>query len=442
MSFRSVLTRSTAALAAVILVGCSSGTSSPSAATGSSVAGGAGTTLTFAAVQGVEDTGIKALAPIYEQQTGVKIKVVEFPYNDLYTKLLSTFQSNDSTFDLFMSDDPWMPKWGTMGALADLGSFGIQRDPDIASSIWDLGTWPPPSGPVPPSENGKPAKLVGVTVVANTELFMYRSDLTPTGPKTWDEVLANAKAQNKDGVAGYYIRGKAYDPAATDFLPILWSFGGDLFDAQWNVTYDSPETVAAIKYWSSDLKAVAQADPVNADAGDRDLAMAKGTVYQSTVWPGEVSSILDPSVSKVVGKVGFSAIPVGPSGKGVGLMGNWLMGIPNASKQQTAAAAFVRWMLQKDTQMTYAQNGGIPSRSSVLSDPSLTAANPYFPTLAAALEAGPRWIPRTDQWNAIESVFGTDLNAVLAGQMTPEQAATHTASELRTLLQGAGYPTK
>jgi ABC-type glycerol-3-phosphate transport system substrate-binding protein len=103
-------------VAAATLAGCSGGPGSSAGSSGG--AGGAGTTLTFAAVQGVEDTGIKALAPIYEKQTGVKINVVEFPYNDLYTKLLSTFQANDSTFDLFMSDDPWLPKWGTMGALA------------------------------------------------------------------------------------------------------------------------------------------------------------------------------------------------------------------------------------------------------------------------------------------------------------------------------------
>jgi multiple sugar transport system substrate-binding protein len=54
------------------------------------------------------------------------------------------------------------------------------------------------------------------------------------------------------------------------------------------------------------------------------------------------------------------------------MMGNWLLGVPKASKNQQAAADFVKWMLQKDTQMTYAQNKGIPSRTSVLKDASLT----------------------------------------------------------------------
>ncbi len=442
MNNRSVVVLSRILFAVALTVGGCSSTASTAPGGSSGPAGNSDVTLTFAAVQGVEDAGIKALAPIYTQQTGVKIQVVEFPYNDLYTKLLNAFKANDSTYDLFMSDDPWMPKWGTLGALADLGALGITKDPDIAPVVWDIGTWPPPSGPAAPSEKGKPAKLVGVTVVANVEIFMYRKDLTPNAPTTWDEVLANAKAQNKGNVAGYFVRGKTYDPVASDFLPILWSFGGDLFDDNWNVTYDNAQSLAAVKFLVNDLKSVGQSDVVNGDASDRDRAMAIGQVYASTIWPGEIGSILDPSSSQVIGKVAFTAMPAGPSGKGVGMMGNWLMGIPNGSKNQQAAADFVKWMLQADTQKLYAQNGGIPSRLSVLRDPSLQQANPYFSVLADALAASPKWIPRTDQWNEIESIFGTDLNAALAGQLTPEEAVTHSSAEIRKLMQGAGYPTK
>jgi len=133
--------------------------------------------------------------------------------------------------------------------------------------------------------------------------------------------------------------------------------------------------------------------------------MANGQGYQSSVWPGEINTaVLDPTVTKVAGKVTFIPIPAGKSGKGVGMMGNWLLGVPKASKNQQAAADFIKWMLQADTQKTYAQNNGIPSRTSVLKDPSLQAANPYFSVLADAFQAPPNWRPRTDQWNAVEAV--------------------------------------
>jgi len=419
-----------------IAVVASACTSTPSA--------GTTTKLTIAAVQGGEDAGLKAIAPMYKQQKGVTLEIVEAPYDALYSKLVTAFQAKDATYDLIMMDDPWMPKFGTDGSLSDLGPLGITADPDIAQVVWDVGTWPPPRGPVPPSEKTKPKQLLGVTIVGNVEMFMYRKDLTPTAPASYDDVLSNAKAQNKAGsVAGYIIRGKATNPVVADFLPILWSQGGDVFDENWNVVLDNDASKAAIKFLVEDLKGVAQTDPGSTDASDRDKIMANGQGYQSSVWPGEITTaVLDPAVTKVAGKVAFIPIPKGKSGKGVGMMGNWLLGVPKASKNQQAAADFIKWMLQADTQKTYAQNNGIPSRTSILKDAELGKANVYFPVLADALQAPPNWRPRTDQWNAVEKIIGTHLNKALTGGETADQAATGAAAEIRTLMKGAGYPTK
>jgi multiple sugar transport system substrate-binding protein len=409
---------------------------------GSTAAPSGGGKLTIAAVQGVEDAGLKALAPMYTQKTGTQIDIVEAPYSELYTKLVNTFKASDSTYDLVMMDDPWMPKFGTDNSLSDLTPLGITKDPDVAQVVWDVGTWPPPRGPVPPSEKSKASALLGVTIVGNVEMFMWRKDISATGPASYDEVLTNAKAQNKSGVAGYIIRGKATNPVVADFLPILWSFGGDVFDENWNVVFDNDKSLAAVKFLLADLKGVAQADPASTDASDRDLLMAKGQGFQSSVWPGEVNTAVLGEGSTVVGKVGFEPIPKGASGKGVGMMGNWMLGIPKASKNQQAAADFIKWMLLADTQKTYAQNNGIPSRTSVLKDASLADKNPYFPVLADALQAPPNWRPRTDQWNAVETILGTHLNAGLAGQETPQDVVSKASAEVRTLMKGAGYPTQ
>jgi len=430
-----------AILAAIAVVLAACGGTGSSASPSGSGGGGSNVTLTIAAVQGVEDTGLKALAPMYTAKTGVKINIVEAPYADLYTKLVNAFSANDATYDLAMMDDPWMPKFGTMGALTPLEPLGVQKDPDVAQVVWDVGTWPPPRGPVPPSEKDKTKALLGVTIVGNVEMFMWRKDITPTGPASYDEVLANAKAQNKSNVAGYIIRGKATNPVVADFLPILWSFGGDVFDENWNVVFDNDKSLAAVKFLVDDLKSVAQAGPDTTDAADRDKVMATGQGYESSVWPGEINTAVLGEGTTVTGKVGFEPIPKGPSGNGVGMMGNWMLGIPKASKNQQAAADFIKWMLQADTQKTYAQNGGIPSRTSVLKDASLQAANPYFSVLADALQAPPNWRPRTDQWNAVETIMGTELNKALAGQESAQDVVTNASKQIRALMKQAGYPT-
>src|SRR6202011_4061908 len=205
--------------------------------------------LVVAAVQGNEDGPLKKVVGNYKSQTGIEVQVVEFPYDSLYSKLVTTFQANDSSYDLCMMDDPWMPKFGTMGALQPLDSnFGFTRDSDIPAVVYDVGTWPPPSGPVPPSEQAKPQHLYGITIVGNVEMFMYRKDLASTPPASWDDVLAYAKQYNKSNFYGYVIRGLATNPASSDSLPILWSFGGNIFDDNWKVKLDSTESIDAITF--------------------------------------------------------------------------------------------------------------------------------------------------------------------------------------------------
>ena len=398
--------------------------------------------LTVAAVQGAEDGPLKKVGPMYTAKTGITIEIVEFPYDTLFSKLVTTFQANGSSYDLCMMDDPWMPKFGTMGALQPLDSnFGFTRDSDIPSIVYDVGTWPPPSGPVPPTEQSKAKHLYGITIVGNVEMFMYRKDLATAAPTSWDDVKANAARFNKANFYGYVIRGKATNPASSDSLPILWSFGGDIFDTSWKVKLDSTESIDAITFLTKTLKQYAEPSADNIDAADRDRLIAIGQAFQSTTWPAEVTGVVEAQgSSQVIGKMAYIPIPQGPSGKGIGMMGNWLLGIPKGSHNGSAAADFIKWMLQADNMKTYVQNGGIPTRTSLLNDATLGQTNPYFPALAKSLAAPPNWRPRTDQWNAVETIYGTAVNQAIAGLKTPKDAMMSAAAQIRTTMQGAGYP--
>jgi multiple sugar transport system substrate-binding protein len=411
------------------------------AACGESTGAAKTTKLVVAAVQGNEDGPLKKVVGNYKSQTGIEVQVVEFPYDQLFEKLVTTFTANGSTYDLCMMDDPWMPKFGTMNALQPLDSnFGFTRDSDIPNVVYDVGTWPPPSGPVPPTEQSKAKHLYGITIVGNVEMFMYRSDKS-SAPATWDDVLSNAAKYNAPNFYGYVIRGKATNPVSSDSLPILWSFGGNIFDDTWKVTLDSSASITAVDFLTRKLKQYAEPGAANVDAGDRSKLMATGMAYQSTVWPGEITDTVEnATVSQVRGKVAYIPMPQGASGKGLAMMGNWLLGIPKGSKNGQAAADFIKWMLKADNMRNYVAQGGIPIRKSILNDASLASANPYFKALAASFDAVPNWRPRTDQWNAVETIYGTQMNATVAGQISPQAAMQKAAADIRTLMKGAGYP--
>jgi ABC-type glycerol-3-phosphate transport system substrate-binding protein len=53
--------------------------------------------LVIAAVVGSEDGPLKKVAPMYQSQTGITMQIVEFPYDQLFEKLVTTFQANGSS---------------------------------------------------------------------------------------------------------------------------------------------------------------------------------------------------------------------------------------------------------------------------------------------------------------------------------------------------------
>ena len=400
--------------------------------------------LNVGVVAGVETRGLKAIAPMWNRQTGVRLNLIEYPYASLYEKLTTAFQANAATFDLVMLDDPWMPKFGSEGWLSplDAAPFNMARDPDIFPVVYDLGTWPPPSGPIPPGEASKPRHLYGLTVVGNVELFMYRRDIVTKAPQTWDQVLANGTQYQNQGKQfyGYAIRGAKGNPIMSDWFPMLRAFGGNVFDEKWNVVFASADTINAVKFLVGQLRAVAQPGPDTTDAADRSRLMATGHALQSTVWPAEASDIVEnPQVSTMVRRVGYTVMPMGTAGRHTPMMGNWLMGIPQAARQKDWSYKFITWATSSAVQHPYAASGGIPSRRSILTDSGLNVRYPFFRAMSDSLAAPPFWRPRTTEWSAIETILGTHMNAALAGTEAPEQAVSRSATEATQHMREAGY---
>ena len=400
--------------------------------------------LNIGVVSGVEIRGLKAIAPMWDKSTGVRLNLIEYPYSSLYEKMVTAFQANAATFDVVMLDDPWMPKFGSEGWLAplDAAPFNLARDPDIFPVVYDLGSWPPPRGPIPPGEAGKPRHLEAITLVGNVVMFMYRRDLIPLPPQTWDEVLANGTKLGNPGQQfyGFAMRGAKGNPIISQWYPILTAYGGRVFDDQWNVVFKSDASVNALKFFIGQLKAIAQPGADTTDAADRTRLVATGHAAQASVWPAEASDIVEnPQVSKVIGKIGYTVFPAGPAGRHTPMMGNWLLAIPKAAKEKAWAYRFITWATSKEIQRPYAEAGGIPFRKSILTDPGLNKRYPFFGAMADSLAAPPFWRPRTTEWSAVESILGTHVNAALAGSESPEQAVDRAASEITQHMKEAGY---
>jgi multiple sugar transport system substrate-binding protein len=380
--------------------------------------------ITILVPSGTEGDGLRAAAADYSQMKGTKVEIVQAPYDNVFEQAANAGQTKSGAFDIVLMDDPWIPFFAENGHLENLTSYfnaiGVPGpDNDFLAKSLAVCRSPYNTGP-----------FVCIPYVGNAQMFFYdgakfAEQGLPGGPKTWDDVIKVAKALTDAGGGryfGYVFRGGQGNPVVADFMPIFWSYGGNLFNAdRTKVTIDTPEGAAAMKTFIA-LRDVSPKGVESYQADQVGRALAAGTAASSINWPNWVATFEDPSQSKMVGKISYSAIPSGTHA-GSSEIGHWTMGIMSAAKNKQEAFDFMVWATSPEQIKISATRGNPPVRFSVFTDPELTAQQQFrhFPTLMQAIDfSTPR--PRHPKWPEIENAFGIELSKAVAGTISAEEA--------------------
>jgi multiple sugar transport system substrate-binding protein len=376
--------------------------------------------LTIAVNAGVEGSALKAAAHEWGELRGTRIDVVELPYANLFEKESLDLQSRTGAYDVIMMDDPWFPKLA-----ADGGLMALPRAPDadfLASTLAvcrNSGTY------------------YALPYVGNSQLFFYRKDLFDKyklgAPDRWEKILADAKTIGAgEKMFGYVMRAAPGNSAVTDFMPLLWAFGADIFDAQGKPNLASPEAIEALRFMV-ELGKYSPPGYAGFNAAEVSAQLLQGTAAMSINWPAWIAAMDDPSKSKVVGKIEFAPMPAARL-SGIAELGAWLLATPAGSAHHDAALDFMYWATDPAQMTQAAMRGNPPTRRSVFQSADLIRKFRAFPAQLDALEsARPR--PRTTQWNEIENAFGVSLSQANSGAATPEAAMQQANREIAAILE-------
>jgi multiple sugar transport system substrate-binding protein len=393
----------------LLLTGCSHGT--------------ADKTLTLAVNAGPEGSALKAAAREWGELRNTRIEVVELPYSNLFEKESLDLQSRTGAYDVIMLDDPWFPK-----LVADGGLTPLPREPDADFLPSCLSVCRHPFGS---------QTFYALPYVGNSQLFFYRRDLFEkyklSAPDRWEKVLNAARTIGAgERIYGYVMRAAPGNPAVADFMPLLWAFGGDIFDAKGQPSVASPEAIEALRFMI-ELGKSAPPGYAGFNADEVSAHLLQGTAAMSINWPAWIAAMDDPSKSKVTGKIEFAPMPSARAA-GVAELGAWLVAVPIASQHRDAAFDFIYWATDAGQMTQAAQRGNPPTRRSVFQSPDLVRTFRAFPAQLAALEAArPR--PRTAQWNEIENAFGVGLSQANSGAISPEVAMQQANREIAAILE-------
>ena len=398
--------------------------------------GAARADITLAVPSGNEGDGLRAAAADYTAAAGINVEIVQAPYNNLFERAANAAATQSGVFDIVLMDDPWIPFFAENGYLEELTSYfaalgTIAPDSDFIAKSLAVCRNPYNTGP-----------FVCLPYVGNAQMFFYDPEKfaaagVPGTPGTWEDVIMAASKITEDGGGryhGYVFRAAEGNPVVADFMPIFWSYGASMFNEDRSmVTVDTPQAMAAVDTFMR-LKAVSPRGVESYASDEVGRAIAAGTAASSINWPNWVATFEDPSQSRVVGKIAYSAIPSGTHA-GSSEIGHWTMGIMASSENKQEAFDFMIWATSPEQIKISAGRGNPPVRFSVFTDPELTSQDRFrhYPTLMTAIQySTPR--PRHPKWPEIENAFGLELSKAVAGLISPEEALKNSQREIEAIV--------
>jgi multiple sugar transport system substrate-binding protein len=367
----------------------------------------------------------------YEDQTGVKITLKTFPFDGLLTQEANAAQSGSNAFDLYQINEAWVGqfydnKW--LQPLTDV-DHAFTWDPGLIS-FEGVGQWDSSTRSTSPS--GTPYAL---PINGNIQEFMYRTDLYSklnlSVPTTWDQVVSNAKAAQSAGVVenGYVARGKT---PTYDFSAVLFSNGGNWYaddrHNNWTPTADTPAFRTALEQFKA-LADVGPKAPQTIAQAEATSLMQGGSVLQSMLVTAVSAPLENASASRVAGKIGYAETP----GK-TPVSGTWVAGIPAGLPADRAQAAynFLTWLTGHDAMQTWADLGGVTTRTDI------TSTRPDLKVIidsAKDVRAGMRYTFTS----ALLKVTDPAIGEYLAGTATLDQTVSTIQAGLHQVASDAGF---
>ncbi|MFH7333998.1 extracellular solute-binding protein [Streptomyces sp. KHY 26] len=338
---------------------------------------------------------------------GVTVEHRSVPGASLVPKVLQ--QASSRTLpDLLMLDNPDVQQIAQTGALTPLDRYGIDTR-GFDKGVLSVGTYK--------------GKVYGLAPTVSTIALFYNKDMLSeagvTVPRTWDELERAAARLTRPGRYGMAVDANATFEGTWQFLPFLWSNGGD------EGRLDTPQAAQALQLWVDLVKSGSMSRSVlnwtQADVHDQFVA---GKTAMMLNGPWRISEMAE---SRNL-HWGVAPIPVRSQGQTlVTPLGGEVWTVPrNPSEARREKAARVLACLNDPTHMLAVakQYFTVPSRTAVAS-----RYTEQVPAMRAFVKSVAQARARTGElgvgWPRAATGIYTAVQAALTGEQTPQEALRH-----------------
>jgi multiple sugar transport system substrate-binding protein len=353
----------------------------------------------------------------------IKVNVEFVPYEGLRDKPLLS-QGAGGGYDVVLFDVIWPAEYAENKVLVDVTD---RITPDMKSAIMP-GAWT--TVDYKDHAYGMPWILDTKYLFYNTEMLEKAGIAAP--PKTWDELISQAKTIKEKGIVEYPIVWSWAQAEAVicDYTMLLASYGGSFLTDDGKPAFQSGGGVQALDYM---VKSVEEGvtNPNSKEYVEEDVrrVFSSGQAAFALNWTYMYNSANTPGgETKIAGKVGVVPGP-GVSGKldASAVNGSMGLGITTASKHPDEAWKYILAMTSPETQSKYAQLS-LPIWSAWYDHPNVDKSQE--PLIAAAKVGLAAMYPRptTPKYQELSTAIQQAIQSALLKSATPEAALKDAAA--------------
>jgi multiple sugar transport system substrate-binding protein len=375
----------------------------------------------------------KLIEEFHAANPNIKIKAEQVPVRQMLTKLTSDYAAGNAP-DVSQIGNDKVVNFAAAGALHPLDSYFAKWDEGQISDFY-------------PADRGYyiyHKKPYGSPWYTNTRVLFYRKDWFQEAsikgpPETWDEFVQIAKKltdPSKDRW-GFGLIGKYY--SIHTFAPIWMSFGARLLnDDSTKCMFNSKEFEDALRFYTGLFLEHKVAPPgcVSFDASDVQRAFSQGR-YAMIITAMQYLPQIAVAAPTLKDKVAVAVIPGGKAGRFAYAGGTPLV-MWNPSKHKEEAWQFIAHITKKENLIRFAKvSGQLPPRGSLAND-EYYRKYPYSVYLEQLKHTAALTYPNENipQMGVISQTIIQDaIQAILAGNMTPKQAAAKVANDIDQILK-------
>ena len=398
------------------------------------------TTLTMLTHWGTEGqlAAQQAIIDAYmAENPDVAVELVTVDFGELRTKII-TGRTAGISADVYHFYHLWLPDFVNAGVLAEPPQDALSYiDENVAQgtidavSTSDGQTW------------GYPTEVNPYLLVYNKRLLSEAGYEAP--PATWAELLEVAAAITQvDDTGAISQLGLGVMPGwdsgiVHPFSALLFSNGGSYLSEDRTVAeFNSPQGLETLQLYA-DLISSGGTDPSINGLGD----FPSGTVGMVIMAPWWRATLRAAEGIDFETEVGVAEIPVGPSGDSPSSIAyTWLFAVDSSSPNKAAAWDFIHWMNAEHADGAgsaigdFLVNalGAIPSFDHDQAAFAESMSDHYVSAfVAASAYAQPEQIVAGGQ--EIKTLLQVEIEAVLAGMTTPEEALASVEMQANAILE-------